>query len=57
MLAWMIADEMVDCVDSRWTRAFDRLMAPEEVDTAVFAVDQQYASLVGSGVLVNSARA
>ncbi len=57
MLAWLIADEMVDCVDCRLTRAFDRLMAPEEADTAFFAVDQRYGSLVSSGALTNSARA
>ena len=56
-LSWIIAEEMVACVDSRLTRAFDRLMAADELDTAVFAIEEAGKDSLQLIPKVHSARA
>ena len=57
MLATLIAEEMVLSIDSRFTRAFDRLMAPEEIDSPVFAAEEQWEFLSETKFLTYTARA
>ena len=56
MMAYLIVDEMVDTIGGRLTRAFDRLMAPEEMDSDVFAVEFCNVSVL-TPALAHTARA